>query len=161
MSPPKKSRPKQVPAPATSDYLSSQERRYRIAIHEVGHAVVLRHFGYAVDEIIIHDEGGECLSTQFDAARERGGAKVGRQIVAVALAGRSALEEFFGNDEEHWMSCITDAGTLNYGLEEMGGSVEDCNIISKEVREIIRAHKDEVEREARVLASKPAVRPYE
>jgi hypothetical protein len=84
---------------------------------------------------------------------------VGRQAVAVALAGRVAVEEFFGNDKEYWVSCITDTGTLNYGLEEMEGSVDDANIISEEVKEIIRAHKDEVEREARVLTCKPAVKP--
>lgn len=133
------------------------DQRYKIAIHEAGHAAILRGYGYVVDKITLSDDGseGECVSTQFDDALNRGGARVGSQAVAVASAGRAAVEEFFGTDEGYWMSCITDFGILNYGLEEMQGGIEDCDGIMQETKAMIRAHRDEIESEARTLVSKP------
>jgi hypothetical protein len=131
--------------------------RYRTAIHEMGHAIMLRHYGYAVDAIGITDDGGECRSAQFDAALENGGARVCKQAIAVSFAGLVAVEEIFGTDDPGYsLSCTTDMGTLNHALEELGGSIEDCNVIREEARQIVRAHRYEIEREARLLVNNQA-----
>ena len=153
--------------------LSDKDRMF-VAHHELGHAVVRRHFGGRVEKVSIQPRAGS-LGVTISVAEEEKLLMTPdqvRQEISVLMGGRAAEQVFFGTvtggaaDDMERASKLAREAIHRYGFDGMGPYVPAHESLMREselraaewVKEgyekavsIIESHRAEVERLARIL----------
>ena len=153
--------------------LSDKDRLF-VAHHELGHALVRRHFGGRVEKVSIQPRAGS-LGVTISVAEEEKLLMTPEEVrreIAVLMGGRAAEQVFFGTvtggaaDDMERASKLAREAIHRYGFDGMGPYVPAHESLMREsemraaewVKEayekavtIIEGHRGEAERLARIL----------